>query len=107
MQIQISWLLQKPTDLDLHCLQRQDISGLSRTRVKLFSSYVSVLIAINSHPFQNLFHNGLLCFIYTTINVPDIFPTRRHRDRILNNRYFGQQTSYRDSIYSYNSRYKE
>ena len=27
VQIQISWLLQKPTDLDLHCLQRQDISG--------------------------------------------------------------------------------
>ena len=23
VQIQISWLLQKPTDLDLHCLQRQ------------------------------------------------------------------------------------
>ena len=35
MQIQISWLLQKPTDLDLHCLQRQDISRFSRTRVKL------------------------------------------------------------------------
>ena len=35
MQIQISWLLQKPTDLDLHCLQRQDISGFSRTRVNL------------------------------------------------------------------------
>ena len=34
MQIQISWLLQKPTDLDLHCFQRQDISGFSRTRVK-------------------------------------------------------------------------
>ena len=33
VQIQISWLLQ-PTDLDLHCLQRQGISGLSRTRVK-------------------------------------------------------------------------
>ena len=33
MQIQISWLLQKPTDLDLHCLQRQDISWFSRTRV--------------------------------------------------------------------------
>ena len=34
VQIQISWLLQKPTDLDLlHCLQRQDISGFSRTRV--------------------------------------------------------------------------
>ena len=24
----------KPTDLELHCLQRQDISGFSRTRVK-------------------------------------------------------------------------
>ena len=35
LQIQISWLLQKPTDLDLHCLQRQGISGLSRTRVNL------------------------------------------------------------------------
>ena len=35
VQIQISWLLQKPTDLDLHCLQRQAISGFSRTRVNL------------------------------------------------------------------------
>ena len=33
VQIQICWLLQKPTDLDLHCLQRQGISGFSRTRV--------------------------------------------------------------------------
>ena len=29
-------LLWKPTDLDLHCLQRQGISGFSRTRVKNF-----------------------------------------------------------------------
>ena len=41
MQIQISWLLKKPTDLDLHCLQRQVISGLSRTRVKHFVHYHS------------------------------------------------------------------
>ena len=34
VQIQISWLLQKPTDLDLYCLQRQGLSGFSRTRVK-------------------------------------------------------------------------
>ena len=33
VQIQISWLLQKPNDLDLHCLQKQGISGFSRTRV--------------------------------------------------------------------------
>ena len=37
MQIQISWLLQKPTDLGLHCLQRQGISGFSRIRVKIFA----------------------------------------------------------------------
>ena len=28
------WLLQKTTDLDLQCLQRQGISGFSRTRVR-------------------------------------------------------------------------
>ena len=38
VQIQISWLLKKPTDLDLYCLQRQDISGFSRTRVNSFGS---------------------------------------------------------------------
>ena len=36
MQIQISWLLQKPTDLDLHCLQRQGISGFNMTTVKFY-----------------------------------------------------------------------
>ena len=36
VQIQMSWLLKKPADLDLHCLQRQGISGFSRTRVKVF-----------------------------------------------------------------------
>ena len=36
MQIQIIWLLQKPTDLDLHYLQRQGISGFSRTRVNTY-----------------------------------------------------------------------
>ena len=38
VQIQISWLLQKPTDLDQHCLQRQGISGFSRTRVNLLKT---------------------------------------------------------------------
>ena len=33
VQIQISWLLKKPTDLDLHCLQKQGISRFSRTRL--------------------------------------------------------------------------
>ena len=43
MQIKISWLLKKPTDLDLHCLQRQGISVLSRTRVKQELSQILIL----------------------------------------------------------------
>ena len=35
VQIQISWLLQKPTDLCSYCFQRWGIIGFSRTRVKL------------------------------------------------------------------------
>ena len=41
VQIQISWFLQKPTDLDLYCLQRQDISGFSRTRVNKFAEWMA------------------------------------------------------------------
>ena len=44
MQIQISWLLQKPIDLDLHCLQRQCISGFSKTRVNYT---IKALIALD------------------------------------------------------------
>ena len=51
VQIQISWLLQKPTDLDLHCLQRQGISGFSRTRLR--SACTSSL----SRLFPFLYHN--------------------------------------------------
>ena len=35
MQIQISWLLQKPTDLDLHCLLRQGIFCSAREGLTL------------------------------------------------------------------------
>ena len=37
MQIQISW---QPTDLDLHCLQRQGIFGFSWTRVNIRVGFV-------------------------------------------------------------------
>ena len=36
-------ILQKPTDLDLHCLQKQGISRFSRTSVKYVSLYLQVL----------------------------------------------------------------
>ena len=32
VRIVIRWLLQRPTNLDLHCLQRQGMFGFSRTR---------------------------------------------------------------------------
>ena len=50
--------LPKPTDLDLHCLQRQSISGFSRTRVKgkhgifrfhLFSERVTISPKVPLH----------------------------------------------------------
>ena len=53
MQIQISWLLKKPTDLDLHCLQRQDISEFSRTRVNVKTGFNS-------------------SFVFTWVKVPHI-----------------------------------
>ena len=61
MQIQIRWLLLKPSDLDLHCLQRQGISGFSRTRVKsdksldniglglIYVLYISTTVIPNYH----------------------------------------------------------
>ena len=41
VQIQISWL-QKPTDPDLHCLQRQGVSGFSRTRVNCLEALIII-----------------------------------------------------------------
>ena len=49
VQIQISWLLQKPTDLDLHYLQRQGISGFSRTRVNSMFMHKFRLINLKSN----------------------------------------------------------
>ena len=65
MQIQISWLLQKPTDLDLHCLQRQDLSGFSRTRVNAackniadkFSLFIILFIFLRIQLEINSAHN--------------------------------------------------
>ena len=46
MQIQISWLLQKkPTDLELHCFQRQAISMFSMTRVNSMSILVGDFVS--------------------------------------------------------------
>ena len=48
MQTQISWLLQKPTDLDLHCSQRHGISGFRRTRLNtvIVLEYLKIFFSI-------------------------------------------------------------
>ena len=57
MLIQISWLLQKPNDLDLHCLQRPGISGFNGTRVKW---------AFRSQMFSDMFQ---VCYCLVGYNV--------------------------------------
>ena len=39
MQIQISWLLQKPTDLDVHCLLRQGMSCSTSEGLNLWDTH--------------------------------------------------------------------
>ena len=50
MQIKISWLLQKPTDLDLHCLLRQGMSCSAREGLKCN-------LVVNSCKSFNLYHS--------------------------------------------------
>ena len=62
MQIQISWLLQKPTDLDLHSLLRRGMSCSAREGLKMF---VLILSMSCKKPF--VFSASVLCSqIFTT-----------------------------------------
>ena len=60
VQIQISWLLQKQSELDRHCLQRQGLSEFSRTRVKLLSSCLKLSARYQLFSYQCLVSIGLL-----------------------------------------------
>ena len=53
---------QKPTDLDLHCLQRQDISGFSRTRVKKLDQQMTYLMVFMRCFFSSDFLNENTCY---------------------------------------------
>ena len=59
MQFQISWLLHKPTDLDLYALQRQGIYRLSRTRVK-----ISLDIVVYRYAVQNDWNKNKINVIF-------------------------------------------
>ena len=77
MQIQISWLLQKPSDLELHCLQRQEISETSRTTVETVTRVLIFTKVSNSDLLMfeviwsgNLY--ALLKFDMKLSNVPEL-----------------------------------
>ena len=46
VQLQTSWLLKKPTDLDLHCLQRQGISGSSRQGLSHLGLFFLLIVGL-------------------------------------------------------------
>ena len=75
---QSDYLIQivKPTDLDLHCLQRQGISGFSRTRVKNVILQYPKILSVNKEGLDQtvLFHLFILIlFTYLFFAKGDIF----------------------------------
>ena len=62
VQIQISWLLKKPTDLDLHCLLRQGMSCSAREGLKVRRQW---------HEFLELIKDNIksFCKPYPAVNV--------------------------------------
>ena len=60
MQIQISWLLQKPADLDLHCLLRQGMSCSAKERLMRFK--------VPAGP-QKPFHGGSSVAVFVFLNA--------------------------------------
>ena len=63
VQIQIIWVLKKPTGLDLHCLQRQGISGFSRTRVKKTSLRIIIIFIKGGNLIASL------CYLITCLSL--------------------------------------
>ena len=56
---------EKPTDLDLHCLQRQCISGFSRTRLKKAKSIMDTQSASLIHRYIVFLENYVTKFFLT------------------------------------------
>ena len=56
--------LKKPTDLDLHCLQMQGISGFSRTRVKFVSDLQVFYTSVKPTEMKPISYNSI-CVMFT------------------------------------------
>ena len=59
VQIPIRLLLKEPTDLDLHCSQRQGISGFNRTREGKFDRLSATFTK------EDIFYNFLSAFLHS------------------------------------------
>ena len=74
MQIQISWLLQKPTDLDLHCLLRQGMSCSAKEGLKVPAVILSdldlCLHKSQKHPFLMVWLSSFIAEITVIMLIP-------------------------------------
>ena len=75
VQIQISWLLQKPTDLDLHCLQKRTYPG-SAGQGLIYSHFVQTITILHRHIYlvnqlQHLLHNSRILQFCTILESGD------------------------------------
>ena len=84
-----SWLPQKPTDLDLHCLQRQGIFRFSRTRVKKGTG-----VQHREEKSQELSKNGKKKSVYL-VPIQDLV--------FLKSRHFIIKERFNKLIYSFNT----
>ena len=75
MQIQISWLLQKPTDLGLHCLQRQGYPGSAEQRLSGSCLVFDHLVGEEGAEFfaflwfVNCVLSVLVCFLFLFVSL--------------------------------------
>ena len=65
--------LQKPTDLDLHCLQRQGISGFSRTKVNLIHIQSTVQYSYIPKIWHPTFHTNFRQTLFPGKCMKNIF----------------------------------
>ena len=68
MQIQISWLLQKPIDLDLHCLQGRVYPGLAGQGLRILynNKFIIVTSVLETNAVVTRVHCSGLGDVYIT-----------------------------------------
>ena len=86
VQIQISWLLQKPTDLDLHCLLRQGMACSAREGLKPIWAYFAPLSGARVLFVCLLFHDFCKCSVVIFLTHLSLVSHRRDISKQCNPR---------------------